>query len=86
MNTRAEQMEFYREKGTNPETLPAIKFTFEDKEYTTDYIDAYDLNKDIKLPDGRIVRPISWFERFPPFPSGFTEVKSEYITKAYDTK
>lgn len=84
MTTRQDRLNVYRTNGVNTENLPPVCFKYGDKSYKTDLIDAYDLNKDIQLPDGRIVRPEGWYEVFPPFPTNLTEVTSDNTTPAYE--
>lgn len=54
-----------------------VTFTFEGVEYEIDGDDAGRASEealDIRLPDGRIVRPHGWLESCPPIPTDLTLV------------
>lgn len=62
--------------------MATTKFKYEEKTYEVDVQDTYYLNKDIKLPDGRILRANGWLEVFPPYPMSLSIVDSDNLTLA----
>ena len=82
MKTREEYIQYYNNKGTQVESIPQIRMNYEGKNYLVDLIDAYDMSKDIELPNGTILRANGWLETYPPSPAVLTIVKSNNTTLA----
>lgn len=62
--------------------MTQTKFKFEDKTYEVNIQDTYYLKKDIKLPDGRVLKVNGWLEVFPPYPQNLSIVDSDNVTPA----
>ena len=79
-------LQWYIQNGMSVENMPPIRIQYEGKKYEVYMIDAYDLNKDIQLPDGRILRPGGWLESYPPQTGGLKEVVSDNVTLAKEVE
>jgi len=80
MQTREDYIKYYQARGKKVEDLPPVYVDYEGKTYLADLIDAYDLRKDIQLPDGTILRVDGWLENYPPYPENLIVVQSDNTT------
>lgn len=72
----------YATKGSEVtiKMFPKINFSFENEDYIVDMV-VCDKNKNIQLPDGRVLSVNGWIESYPPYPESLNLVENPDYSK-----